>query len=341
MDFMAQYGLFLAKLITVVVFLFLIVGGIALFTLRGRRIHREDYLEVKHLNRKYENMALTLKSAVLPKKVFKQTLKEVHKAHKQAEKVMDEPSGKRRVFVLKFKGDIRASAVMALCEEITAVLEVARSEDEVVVLLESLGGLVHAYGLAASQLVRIRQRNIKLTVAIDGLAASGGYMMACVADRIIASPFAIIGSIGVVAELPNFNRLLKDLHIDYEQITAGEYKRTLTVFGENTEKGRAKLREEMEDLHALFKDFIKEHRAQVDIPRVATGEHWHGVRAQELKLVDELKTSDDYLLEASKTAELYEVSYHRKRHLVERVTWMAAKMFQRDRSMPQGPDVFS
>lgn len=207
----------------------------------------------------------------------------------------------------------------ALREEVTAVLSVATSDDEVVVILESPGGVVHGYGLAASQLQRFKDHRIALTVAVDKVAASGGYLMACVAQRIIAAPFAILGSIGVVGQMPNFNRLLKSHDVDYELITAGEYKRTLTLFGENTEKGREKFREEIEITHALFKDFVRTHRPDVDIERVSTGEHWYGLQALELKLVDAVRTSDDYLRDASATADLYELTYIRKRRGLERI----------------------
>jgi serine protease SohB len=210
--------------------------------------------------------------------------------------------------------------VASLREEISAVLQVAGGGDEGVLRLESEGGLVHGYGLAASQLRRLRDRGVRLTVAVDKVAASGGYLMACVGDRILAAPFAVVGSIGVVGQLPNFNRLLKKHEIDWELHTAGEHKRTLTVFGENTEAGRAKFRETLEDAHALFKSFITDHRPQVAIEEVATGDHWFGARAVALKLVDELKTSDDYLLERSKDHELYEVRYKRHRGMVERLT---------------------
>jgi serine protease SohB len=230
---------------------------------------------------------------------------------------------KRRVFVVSFHGDIRGSAVASLREEVTAILTVAEAGDEVIVRLESGGGLVHAYGLAASQLLRIKAKGLRLIVAVDKVAASGGYMMACVADRVLAAPFAVVGSIGVVSQIPNFHRLLQKNDIDFEQFTAGEYKRTVTVFGENTDAGREKFRAEIEDTHRLFKEFVSEHRKGLDMVQVATGEHWFGARALELNLVDELRTSDDYLLEASNTADLYEVSFAAKKHLAARLMGMA------------------
>ena len=226
--------------------------------------------------------------------------------------------------MLDFHGDMRASAVATLREEITAILNVATPGDEVILRLESPGGVVHGYGLAAAQLMRLRTRQIPLTVAVDKIAASGGYMMACVANKILAAPFAIIGSIGVVVQLPNFHRVLKDKHIDFEQHTAGEFKRTITLFGENTEEGREKLQHELEDIHQLFKNLIVEHRQQIDIQKVATGEHWLGQQALGLNLVDEIKTSDDYLLERSKDATLYELCYEVKKPFLSRLSGTAS-----------------
>jgi serine protease SohB len=221
--------------------------------------------------------------------------------------------------VLNFHGDIKATGVSSLREEISAILSLARPEDEVLLRLENAGGLVHEHGLAASQLQRIRDRNIPLTIAVDKVAASGGYMMACVGNRILAAPFAVLGSIGVLAQIPNFHRLLDRHGIDFELVKAGEFKRTLTLFGENTDKERVKMQESLEDLHTQFKEFVTEYRPGVDITRVATGEYWHGVPALQLGLIDELMTSDDYLLTASSSSDLYEVRYTAKRTLPERV----------------------
>jgi serine protease SohB len=213
------------------------------------------------------------------------------------------------VFVVNFAGDLSAGAVAGLRQEVTAILSSRREGDEVVLRIESLGGVVASYGLAASQVVRLKAAGIRVTVCVDRAAASGGYMMACVADRILAAPFAVVGSIGVVAQLPNFHRLLKRYDIDFEQFHAGKYKRTVTLFGENTEADRAKVREQVEEVFELFKEFVGRYRPSLDVDRVATGEYWYGSRAVELGLVDELRTSDDYLLEASREAGLFEVRY--------------------------------
>jgi len=316
MEFLSEYGMFLIKTITIVVAIIAAAGGLIAVSMRGQTAHKER-LEVKHLNRHYEDLAYALQAVMLHKKAFKQVARKLKKRHKSEQK--GEHNHSRRLFVLNFNGDLRGSAVNSLREEITAILTVAKPEDEVLVRLESSGGLVHAYGLAASQLQRLRDKSLKLTVAVDKVAASGGYLMACVAERIIAAPFAVIGSIGVIAQFPNFNRLLKKNEIDFELFTAGEYKRTMTLFGENTEQGREKFREEIEDVHVLFKEFVQTHRPTLDIAQVATGEHWYGQRALELNLVDELRTSDDYLLEASQTANLYQVTYTGKKTWVERL----------------------
>ncbi|MCF6234936.1 MAG: protease SohB [Gammaproteobacteria bacterium] len=326
LELLLEYGLFFAKVITIVIAILIITGGIFMQMSRGKSASKESHIEVTKLNTKYEEMTEALESHTLSKA----ELKKHHKTQKAKIKALEKSDEKRdSIFVLNFDGDIKASAVTTLREEITAILTCAKHSDEVFVHLESGGGMVHAYGLASSQLQRITDKKIPLTISVDKVAASGGYMMACVADRIIAAPFAILGSIGVVAQIPNFNRVLKKYDIDYEMITAGEYKRTLTLLGENTDKARAKFKEDIEDTHELFKDFITENRTIVNIEKVATGEHWFGRRAIELKLVDELKTSDDYLLEQSKTKDLYEVTYKTKKPVLSKLTSAFGKILNR------------
>jgi serine protease SohB len=325
-EFLFDYGIFFAKGLTIAVLVTMAV--ITVFFIASRRHPGTDgQLEVRNLNQKYEQMQLILNSMILPKKAYKKSIKDLKARHKQGQKKPDTKDALPRIFVLNFKGDLRASEVASLREEVTAVLSVAEPDDEVLVKIESGGGTVHGYGLAASQLRRIREKGIKLTVAVDKVAASGGYMMACVANTIIAAPFAIIGSIGVLAQIPNFHRLLKKHNIDFEQISAGKFKRSLTLFGENSDEDREKLRQELEETHDLFKQFVIENRAQVDIEMISTGEHWYGKRALDLKLVDELKTSDDFLTEAVNRASLYELTYTRKKPIVERLFSSTAKLF--------------
>ncbi|MCY3884967.1 MAG: protease SohB [Gammaproteobacteria bacterium] len=218
-------------------------------------------------------------------------------------------SKKRSIYVIDFEGDLEASRTANLKHEISAVLTRAKEQDEVVVRVESAGGMVHSYGYAASQLLRVKTAGIALTVAVDKVAASGGYMLAVVASKIIAAPFAVLGSIGVAAELPNLNRLLRKHDVDYEVFTAGKHKRTLSIFGENTDSAREKFKEEMEDTHGLFKEFVFEHRESVDLDVVSTGESWYGERALKINLVDELQTSDEYIMNACKDTEVYQVTW--------------------------------
>ncbi len=318
MEFWAQYGLFLTKIVTIIIALIIVIGGILMIARKGRS-QDKNKLEIKKLNEKYEAYADKLNAEILSKKAYKKLSKEKKTGDKTRGKQTPEKN-KKRIFLLQFDGDIKASAVNSLREEITAILSIATPNDEVIVRLESAGGMVSPYGLAASQLQRLKRKQIPVTVTVDKIAASGGYLMACVADKILAAPFAIIGSIGVVAQIPNFHRFLKDKNIDFEQITAGEYKRTLTLFGENTSKGRQKLQEEIEEIHNLFKDFIRQNRSQVAIQQVATGEYWLAARALELKLVDNLITSDDYLFNASNVTDIYQITYTTKKSLGEKIT---------------------
>ena len=311
-EFFAEYGLFLLKTLTIVIGIAVIITVAAA---AGRRVS-EDHLEIENLNKRFRSLASALKKAVLSKDQAKQQAKEDKKRDKAEAK---QGSSKPRSFVIDFKGDLKATAVASLREEVSAVLDVATPDDQVVVRLENHGGVVHEHGLAASQLVRIRDRDIPLIVCVDKVAASGGYLMACVASKIYAAPFAILGSIGVLAQIPNFHRLLDSKGVDFEQVTAGKYKRTVTMFGENTDEDRDKLKQELEDVHTLFKAAVHRYRPQLDLETIATGEHWYGSQALELGLADELKTSDELLAALSEERDLYRVSYKIKQPLQKRL----------------------
>lgn len=315
MEFIFDYASFLAKTVTVVIAIVVVLVAIASMRGRGRR-SGGGQLHVTKLNDFYKGLRDRLEGSLLDKA----RLKALRKAQaKDLKKEKKQPDTKPRVYVLDFDGDIRASATENMRHEITALLTLATEKDEVVLRLESGGGMVHSYGLASSQLARIRQAGIPLTICIDKVAASGGYMMACIGNRIISAPFAVLGSIGVVAQLPNVNRLLKKHDIDFEVLTAGEYKRTLTVFGENTEKGREKFQQDLDITHELFKNFVASYRPQLQIDEVATGEVWLGMAAKDKQLVDELKTSDEYLSEKARTAEVFHLHYAERKSLQERV----------------------
>jgi len=334
-EFFFEYGLFAVKALTLTLLIGALVAfAVALATRSGEGSPRR--LKVVRVNErlKEEKEALieaamddaTLQSAEKAKrsrekaerKAKKKELKAAKKSGAPLETLEQTPDSKR-VFVVDFDGDLQASAVDHLRRELTAILSVATERDEVLVRLESGGGVVHSYGLAASQLKRVRDKKVQLTICVDKVAASGGYMMACVADHVVAAPFAVVGSIGVVAQMPNFHRLLKKHDVDFELITAGKHKRTLTVFGENTDEGRDKFRDDLDDIHGLFKEFVKEERPVLDVDEVATGEIWLGRRALEKKLVDELATSDEYLIRACDDAEVLEISYTEKKSLQDRL----------------------
>lgn len=329
MEFLTDYGLFLAKVVTFVIAAIVVVSIIVSATHKERDDDEDDgELQIRKLNEKYRKLRESIQARLMSeheRKAWNKAKKKKDKAEKKAGKAKktdaDAPeAAPKRIYVLDFDGDIKASDTDPLRRAISAVLSVAEpGKDEVVIRLESGGGLVHAYGLAAAQLDRIRSKGIHLTACVDKVAASGGYMMACVADKIIASPFAVLGSIGVVAQLPNFHRLLKKNNVDFEILTAGEHKRTMTIFGENTDKGRQKFLDDLEDTHGLFKDYVSERRPDLDIAAVATGDIWFGKRALEVKLIDEIKTSDEYLIEACDRADVFSVSFQRKRTLPEKL----------------------
>ena len=339
MEFLNEVGLFLAQAVSVVLALLLLVLGIAVIAQRQKKGGVDGHMEVRKLHERYRHLADTLAEALDPdgakaaakarEKADKAAAKARRKAHKlarkqsgkkaAAENVDEAPRDRPVTFVLDFEGDLRAAAAEQLREEVSAILAARREGDDVILRLESPGGIVHGYGLAASQLQRLRDAGMPLTVCVDKVAASGGYMMACVAERIVAAPFAVLGSIGVVAQLPNFHRFLKKHEVDVELLTAGEYKRTLTLFGENTDKGRQKFQEELEDTHELFKAFVHENRPALDVAAVATGEIWYGRRALEAGLVDELSTSDALLTSLAAERDLLSVRFVQRRNWQDRL----------------------
>lgn len=321
MEFIAEYGMFLAKTLTFTVAVIVIIVAAVGSAVKSKK-ESKGSISVLHLNKEINDLGDEIKHVVEDEESFKKAKKESQKAEKKQQKEKKKnktSSDKKRYYVFDFNGDARASQVENMRKVITAVLSIIRPEqDEVILRLESPGGMVHGYGLAASQLARIKKLNIPLTICVDKVAASGGYMMACLGSKIVAAPFAYIGSIGVLMQLPNFNRLLKEKNVDYEMITAGEYKRTLTIFGENTDKGREKVTEEIQQTHDLFKEFVKENRPKLDIDKVATGETWFGTKALDQNLVDEIKTSDECIVEACKDADVYLVSYEKKLSMADR-----------------------
>jgi serine protease SohB len=395
LEFLAEYGMFLAQAVTIVLAFVIVIGVIASAGQRNKK-QAEGHIEVINLSEEIDEIRDHMQQALLSEYEYKELHKEKKKAEKaelkeKKKKAKEEAKAKKkqskleskssankktvskdlenkesdgieststeststepakesigkdletvaaeskenqseenpsdekgRIFVLDFDGDVEASAVENLREEISAIVSAANEGDKVLLRLESPGGMVHAYGLAASQLTRIKDAELELIIAVDQVAASGGYMMACVADKVLAAPFAVIGSIGVVAEIPNFHRLLKHNKVDYETHTAGEYKRTLTMFSENTDAARKKFKQELEETHDLFKHFITQNRPALEIEKVATGEHWYGTQALELGLIDAIQTSDDYILQAANDNEIFQVTFEVKKPLSQRLSF--------------------
>ena len=324
MEYLYEYGLFFAKALTFVITVLVIL--VAVIALTSKQKGKKGALELIDISEQLENTKNEMEEELLSEEVLKQRKKDKKKADKLAVKEAkklaksgDTAGPTPQLFVVDFKGSIDAKEVTSLREEITAILSVASVKDEVFVRLESGGGMVHGYGLAASQLQRLKDRNIPLTISVDKVAASGGYMMTCIADKIIAAPFAIIGSIGVIAQIPNFNKVLKKHDIEFEQLTAGQYKRTLTMFGENDDLGREKFKQELQETHDLFKQFVSTHRPQLDIEKIATGEHWYGTQALDLDLVDRILTSDDYLLSQQDDRHIVQIKYSQRKKLTDKL----------------------
>lgn len=299
---------------------------IVIIAITAKQKNKKGDLNLIDLSEQLEDTKKSIEEQLLSPIQLKIRHKAEKKAHKEKIK-KDKKDAKSdavsnhlpQLYVVDFKGSIDAKEVASLREEVTAILSVATEQDEVFVRLESGGGMVHGYGLAASQLQRIKDKKIPLTISVDKVAASGGYMMACIADKMIAAPFAILGSIGVIAQIPNFHKLLKKHDVEFEQLTAGEYKRTLTMFGQNDDNGREKFKQELQETHDLFKDFVSDHRSQIDIDKVATGEHWYGIQAIERNLVDAISTSDDYLVSQLDKRHIVQIKYSQHKKFTEKL----------------------
>ena len=319
-ELISNYGLFLLKTITIVVSIIIIISVIV----NSKKNTTEGGLEVQSINKDLDSLEEGIKKNILSKQEFKKFVKSKKKNSKKLS---------NKIFVIDFKGNIKASEIISLRREISGILLSFKKGDEILLRLENSGGTVHEHGLAASQLKRIRDKNIPLTICVDKVAASGGYMMACVANKIVASPFAIIGSIGVIAQVPNFNKLLKNKGVDFEQQTAGNYKRTVTMFGKNTDKDRKKLKEQLEDIHSLFKEFIKDNRRNLDVEKVSTGEYWYGKDALKLKLIDKILTSDEYIISMKDRFEIIRIKYKPAKSISDKLsklsTNISSKLFQK------------
>ncbi|MES2803155.1 MAG: protease SohB [Bdellovibrionota bacterium] len=318
MEILEQLGLFFGQTLIIVLAIIAVILTLATAAVKNKM---GKAFEVEIINDKIDDQKEALNSIIMSDADFKKEKKRLKKEAKEEDK-----NPKKYSYLIDFlKGDVEASSVDHLKEEINAVLTVAQKNDEVILRIESPGGVVHGYGLAAAQILRLREAGLQVTVCVDKVAASGGYLMSCVAHKIIASPFAIIGSIGVVAQVPNFNRLLKKHDVEYKEYTAGDYKRTVSIFGEITEKGEAKFREQLEVTHLLFKGFVGRYRPQLNMERVATGEYWYGETALELNLVDKIQTSDDYILNKTKTHKVLKVSCEKKPTLSDKISGALSK----------------
>ena len=314
MGFLADLGLFAAQALVVLIIVLLAIMGLLVLIAKSKQAAQSsNKVTLKKINAEHSKQTQRLLEEIDDPAANK-TLKSMKKASKK------DDDDQARLFLIRFDGDIKCSAVEPLRRAITALLSLARpGTDRALVCIKSGGGVVNTYGLAASQCLRIKNAGIHLTIAIDEVAASGGYLMAATADEIIAAPFAIIGSIGVVLQMPNFNRWLKKHNVDFEQITAGQFKRTLTLMGENTDKAREKCQEDVDHTHDLFKDFVRRSRPNLQMEQVATGEHWYGTKAVELGLVDKLQTSDDFIAEALPKQRVFELRCSKKKGLKDRL----------------------
>lgn len=320
----------LKALIVTVSLLVLILIPLAFTQSRKLKDKDRKTLHFENLKTRLNNYVLEAQRGLLDKKNLKLHLKDLKKRKKEAKK--PRPNS----YVLEFIGDKTASQTENLREEISLILKIAKPEDEVILLLESRGGSVAHYGLAASQLKRLRDHNVPLTVCVDKVAASGGYLMACTANKILSAPFAFIGSIGVLFGIPNLHGLLKKNLISYEELTAGKHKRTLTPFGEVTDEKREKLQEQINLVHEQFQDFLRSCRPGLDFDKVATGEAWPGEKALSLGLIDGIQCADDYIVSQFETRNVYKAALKKEESLKDRLFSKLMSFSLQNKSLARG-----
>lgn len=313
MDYLYDISLFFLKSLIIVVGL-LVVILIPMIQSQKRKAGKKKKLELENLKNRFKPYIQEFHQAHMNKKKYKNYLKQLKK-----KEPIESEKEKPNSFLISFTGDKMATQVESLRDEVSLILNIAKPEDEVILLLESPGGAVASYGLAASQLVRLRDR-LKLTICVDTVAASGGYLMASTGHQIISAPFALVGSIGVLFQTPNIHEFLKKRDISFEEITAGKYKRTITPFGKITEEKKQKLQEQIDLVYFQFKNFLKKYRENLDFEKVATGEVWLGAEALKLHLVDKIQCSDDYIMEALKTRNVYKIKLKEEKKLWEKFT---------------------
>lgn len=311
----SDYFLFLLKSITVVMAIVIIAGTIIRATKEGHE-PSQGKLSITRLNKALEAIRLRMQQETLGKKALKKEVKALKEQHKKEDKSNDD---KPNAYTIRFKGDIQASQVDALRQEVTAILTTAKAGEEVVISIESPGGAVPGYGLAASQILRLKEADLKVTACVDQVAASGGYMMACVADRILAAPFSIVGSIGVLSQVPNIHRFLKRFDVDVDVLTAGKHKAPMTLMGENTEEGKQKHVQDLNAIHTRFKELVKLHREELNIDDVSEGDFWLAEDALKLNLVDEISTSDAYIMSLCAQANVYRVQWQPHKSFEQRI----------------------
>lgn len=320
-EFFFELGLFSLKTLVLVICLFGGIIAILILSSRGKKSSQD--IEIQDLSESLKDKAQQIKTEIYSEpelKALKNKTKLEAKKQKKQKKLKTADSRPGRLYVLDFNGDIKASQTECLRNQITSIISVAEpGKDEVLVCIESPGGMVHGYGLAASQLLRLREKGLRVTVSVDKVAASGGYLMACTAHTIIAAPFAILGSIGVVAQVPNFNKLLKKHNVEYEEITAGEYKRTISVLGEITPEGRKHFEGKLEITHELFKSFVKELRPNLQLDTVANGDHWYGTEALSLGLIDKIQTSDEFILAQAQDRQVLRITTPVRKNLSQKL----------------------
>ncbi|MDP3296608.1 MAG: signal peptide peptidase SppA [Thermodesulfovibrionia bacterium] len=164
----------------------------------------------------------------------------------------------------------------------------------VVIRIDSPGGAVAPAQEIYKEIVKLKKEK-KVVASMGSVAASGGYYIACPADKIVANPGTLTGSIGVIMEIPNIEGLMKKIGVETKVIKSGKHKDIASMFKSMTEEERKILQSVLDDVHDQFIRAVSEGRNMKyeNIKELADGRIFTGKKAKELGLVDTLGNLDD------------------------------------------------
>ncbi|WP_343192796.1 S49 family peptidase [Buchnera aphidicola (Taiwanaphis decaspermi)] len=311
MEFIYSYILFIIKTLSVLFFLHLFSKIIIIYILKKNDIYLNNTLKVELLNNHYKKLKNDL-SFFQKKKIINQ--KNVY-------------NKKSNLYILDYNDKIKKNKIKKLREEISSIILVAKKNDEVLLRLENTSDIVYEYGLVIAQLQRLRKKGIKLIISIDKIVSNGGYIIACVADHISASPFSIIGPINIVVNIPNIDKYTQTSNLNNQLNDCNTFTK-LTLIKNNTKIYVNKIFNKLDIKKYIRNSFIKDMRPSLNLNKIFNQNYWIGENAINEKLIDSINTSDDILFSKKDTHNLLKIKYVYKSNIVEKYIVTLNKYFK-------------